>query len=375
MGRAMGILAAAIALAVPSWSPSAGAGVTDGFASDNVEFVKHIPFEAGTATGARLVGDHLYVTSYKSLSIYDISDPLEPVRVGFTPVLVYMQNEDVDTDGDILLFSDELPRDTLHVFDVEDPTTPVEVGSLPLAGDHTLTCVRDCEFAYGSDGAVVSLKDPSAPKLMGDWATDLPEQRGFGVHDVTEVRPGLVITSSDPVMVLNTKGDLRRPRVVALGTASLPGLFHSSDWPRAGKDRFLLLATEGGTTAGACDSTAGVFSVWETDGWRRQRTVSLVDSFRMSNGTHADGKALPGIGCSAHWFDARGDFHNGGFVVLAGYKQGTRFLEVDPDGSIAEVGYFLGHGADASAAYWVTDEVVYSIDLNRGIDILRFHAS
>ena len=37
-----------------------------------------------------------------------------------------------------------------------------------------------------------------------------------------------------------------------------------------------------------------------------------------------------------------------------------------------EVGYFLGHGADASAAYWVTADVVYSIDLDRGIDILRF---
>jgi hypothetical protein len=100
--------------------------------------------------------------------------------------------------------------------------------------------------------------------------------------------------------------------------------------------------------------------------------VSLVDSFTMSNGTHADGKGASGIGCSAHWFDAHPGFRDGGFVVLAGYKHGARFVEVAGDGSISEVGYFLGHGADASAAYWVTEEVVYSIDLNRGIDILRF---
>ena len=337
--------------------------------------MRHIPFEAVSATGARLVGDHLYLTSYKNLSIYDVSDPLEPVRVGFEPVPAYIQNEDVDTDGRTLLFSEELPTGALHVFDVEDPEAPTEVGSLSGAGDHTVSCILDCTYAYGSDGAVVSLADRTSPRPVGDWTIGLPDTQSFGIHDVTEVRRGLVVTSSDPVMVLDVRGDPANPRLLARGTGGLPGLYHSNQWPRNGRDRFLLVSSEGGVSLGPCDGTNGVFSVWETDGWRAQRTVSLVDSFRMSNGTHADGKAAPGLGCSAHWFDAHPAWRNGGLVAMAGYKHGTRFLEVAKDGSISEIGYFIGHGADVSAAYWVTPEIVYSIDLNRGIDILRVRVS
>ena len=31
-----------------------------------------------TATGANIRGDYLYLTSWKNISIYDISDPLNP---------------------------------------------------------------------------------------------------------------------------------------------------------------------------------------------------------------------------------------------------------------------------------------------------------
>lgn len=49
-----------------------------------------------------------------------------------------------------------------------------------------------------------------------------------------------------------------------------------------------------------------------------------------------------------------------------------RFVEVDPKGAITEVGYFLPAGGSTIASYWITDDIVYSIDLVRGIDILRF---
>ena len=59
----IGAAALVMSLAPASAGPSAG-----GLASDNVEHVQFVPFEVGTATGARVVGKYLYVTSWKSFS-------------------------------------------------------------------------------------------------------------------------------------------------------------------------------------------------------------------------------------------------------------------------------------------------------------------
>jgi hypothetical protein len=32
----------------------------------------------------------------------------------------------------------------------------------------------------------------------------------------------------------------------------------------------------------------------------------------------------------------------------------------------------MPHGGSTGASYWITDEIVYSVDYARGIDILRF---
>lgn len=348
------------------------AGPTDGFSSDNIEFVKQLPLEIGTAAAARVLDDRLYLTSYKSFSIYDVSEPLDPVQLSSVPLSIQASNEDVDTNGSILLISEEFPLDRLHVWDVEDPTNPAEIAILDGAGDHTMTCLLDCKIAYGADGTVVDLSDPSAPEIIGNWLVDLPKVRGFGVHDVTEVRPGIVLTSSDPMMMLGVRKDPVQPRLLATGFGSLPGIFHSNLWPRGGQDRFALLTTEGGTTAGICDDSAGMFSVWDMKGHRRTHTFRLAESFAMANGAHVDGKAAPGIGCSAHWFDVRPGFSTGGMVAMAGYAHGVRVLEVSATGEISEAGHFLGHGAETWVTLWVGPEVIYSIDFRRGLDILRY---
>ena len=65
-------------------------------------------------------------------------------------------------------------------------------------------------------------------------------------------------------------------------------------------------------------------------------------------------------------------FHNGGIIAAGFYDHGTRFLRVSDKGKVSEEGYFLPYRGDTSAAYWLTDEIVYSIDYERGIDILRY---
>ena len=54
----------------------------DWVSSDNVEYLGSIKEDFGLTTGARVIGDRLFVTSGKNISIYDISTPETPARLG-----------------------------------------------------------------------------------------------------------------------------------------------------------------------------------------------------------------------------------------------------------------------------------------------------
>ena len=92
------------------------------------------------------------------------------------------------------------------------------------------------------------------------------------------------------------------------------------------------------------------------------------------NGVYADGKPVAGaLGCSVHWFQEHPTFHDGGLVAISEYEDGVRFLQITKDGGIEEQGYFLSLGSSSSSPKWAgKDDVLYSIDYQRGIDILRW---
>jgi hypothetical protein len=97
----------------------------------------------------------------------------------------------------------------------------------------------------------------------------------------------------------------------------------------------------------------------------------LKDVYRVDGGAYVDGRPPANTGCG-HWFDTHPEWRNGGLVAMAWYEHGVRLLSVDGDGKIEEAGYFVPVDGATSAAYWVTDEIVYATDYNgRGIDILR----
>lgn len=353
-----------------------------GVMSPNVEHVMTVPLEQGTATGAHLVDDTFYVTSWRSLSIYDVSDPVDPVLLSSTPLGFQFENEDVSTNGEILLISEQAPVDRLHVWDVSDPADPEEVGTLVGAGTHTATCVLDCTWSYGSydflgpqgamtGGQLVDLRDPTAPVDAGHYNERLPAAQ---THDVMEVAPGLILTASQPIQFIDVRESRHRPQLLAVGTNDDKRM-HTARWPRQGKDKFILTTFETNATV-RCDETAGELATWDAKRWRQTGTFEPIDEYRVSSGAYLDGSpAVNQLGCSAHWFTEHPDFRNGGLVAAAFYEHGVRFLDIDRDGAIAEVGYFMGWGGSTSAAYWLDDEIVYSVDYTRGIDILRFDQS
>jgi hypothetical protein len=60
-------------------------------------------------------------------------------------------------------------------------------------------------------------------------------------------------------------------------------------------------------------------------------------------------------------------------MVASRFEHGVRFMDVSSKGKIEEVGYFMPWAGMSGAAYWITPRVVYSLDYNRGLDILKYN--
>lgn len=355
---------------------------TGGLASDNIEHIKHIPL-AQNGVGGRLIGDYFYMNDENKVMIFSVEDPLNPELLGFVPMPQEWQfsREDLDGNGKILVVPntasgvndgtapDGSATNAVYVIDVEDKTNPKIIGKVGGAGQHTTSCILDCKWAYGSGGNIIDLRDPAKPELREEtWGEGLEATSG---HDVEEIRNGIAITSTMPLQMLDVRKDPLHPKVLATGVTEDRRFIHGVKWPRKGKDDFLLVAGET-TFNGRCSATSGAFMTWDATKWKKTHTFTMLDEYRVVNGTYTDGNPPAQRNCTSHWFEAHPDFHNGGYVAAGFYDHGTRFFKVTKKGKIEEAGYFMAYAGQASAAYWITDEIVYTVDYNRGLDILRF---
>ncbi|HEX8001297.1 MAG TPA: hypothetical protein VF519_01225 [Mycobacteriales bacterium] len=370
--RLLAMLAFAVAAA---GLPAATAGpVTPGFASPNVEWVTNLPLNVDGA-GARIVGKHLYAADSRWLTIYDISNPETPVPMSVTPVpeVPYFAQEDLETNGRILVLGQGRdtgnPTDLLFVFDVTDKRLPKLLATYRGASSHTLSCVLDCKYLYNSNGQIVDLREPASPRVVGDWRKGIKFLES--AHDLTEVSPGLVVSSSNPVVLLDARKDPAHPKVLAKGTAADGRFVHANLWPNKGADRWLLVGGETGS-GGCASEEAGAFMTWDTRGWQRSKEFRMVDEYRPPDSLPTEGGYPISTYCT-HWFTTRPGYRDGGDVAMGWYEHGTRFLNVSRQGRISERGWFIPAGTTASAAYWVTKDLLYLIDYQRGLDIVRFH--
>ncbi len=385
----VGLLALAVSVSGLTASGSdniATAGPTaGGFASDGIQYVGFVPFDQSTSTGATIRDKFMYLTSWKNISTYDISNPESPVLLDQLQIGFKFENEDVAVSPDqtFILFSESLPGDFLRVYDVEDKSNIQEIAALPGAGDHTTSCILKCEYAYGSDGSITDLRDPANPKAIAldsepdNWHAKIGLTGGG--HDVTEVKDGFILVSplDGPPLYVDVR-DPANPKVVARGNDNLPRgergyLWHSGEWPRNGQDRWLLMQGEDNFNP-RCNEKNGPFATYDTKGWQTSKTFKLVDTFKVKNGRLDEGDPPANVlGCSAHWFEEQPGFNDGGNVVIAFYEHGTRILGVDSNtGKISMKEFFAPYGGSTSASYWVNEELIYAVDYTRGIDILRY---
>ena len=362
-------LALAVALMLPAQALAAET-------SPGVGLVGSIP-ERGVIS-ARAVGQHLYVSALTGVSIYDVSDPRAPVRVGRLE-LPNAQNEDVDVGSGVMLVSDDPVggRGILHVIDVRDPAAPRVLSTystrVPARFDfdsprrggigHTATCIQECRYAWlagSSDGIeVVDLRDPAHPRRAGRFRAR--EAAGLmGTHDVQVDGSGLAWVAggngtaaydvSDPVhpkLVRRTNRQGSRPPLNKL-------IHHNS----LRLSRGVVAITEEAFGRGC--RRAGRLQTWRIS---RRRTMRPLDTF----GVERDPSAR--LLCSAHYFDARE-----GLIAQGFYEQGVRLIDARRPRRLRQVGYYVNRpGLFWGALFAPTDptgSTVYALDHSRGIDVL-----
>ena len=227
--------------------------------------------------------------------------------------------------------------------------------------------------------------------------TEMAIEQGYDVrqvqsspHDVTEIAPGYVLTSSQPAVLMSLNpehgGAPDNPVVIASGNNEDLRFIHSSEWPRQGKDKFILIGGESvlgpvGNGGGPCTDEVAAFMTWDASkvidgkgGFLRGSTFSMIDEVRPYNGAYVDGGHPDDkFGCSVHWFNYHPTFRNGGEVAVSMYEHGTRIFNVSPEGKLTEVDYALPIAGAASAPYWAPDgKHFYTADYQRGMDIWRW---
>src|SRR4051794_15543045 len=274
---------AAVALLTPALASADQTGL-DWVSSDNVEYLGSIKQDIGLTTGAKVVGNRMFVTSGKNLTIYDVSKPEAPATMGTLKVNIAWENEEVPTNGKVLAvasdFYSAMPScasalavdGCVQFFDVRDPSNIREVGSIPVA-NHTAECVLDCQWFYGRAGTIIDARgilDGKAPTVVGNWISELKAQgvNSKSCHHMREIRPGVLLTACQPFSVITVNpGDAAgaspaHPKVLYTGASD--AFVHSARWPRAGHDDLVLIGGETNFT-GQCDGANGEFRTYSAD--------------------------------------------------------------------------------------------------------------
>lgn len=400
----------------------AGPGV---FISENVEYLGTIPIDSPGVGGKVVkVGDQtrFFVTGVKGISIYDVTDPELPVPLGTYPFL-HAQNEDVEVseDGKRLVIAADgsilvpiAPQSIgVHVFDVSDPLNIKLLGSIGNS-EHTATCADpNCEWIYGRTGNIYDARNPASMQVVGNWqvhTVDGEEKDIVGQsHALIRDETGLILTDTTPRLVLDPRPTEQRPAEVSYvdpllltkgdvkreldGNGASTRLQHNSvrpratEWqPRAPQSEILtpeeaaedaklrpgeLLIGNSESNLNSQCSNAGGLSTWSMRDFEKGTAMDHLAAFKPLNGTWSDGKpGVNALGCSGHWFTVTNDY----YVAAGWYEHGIHFFQVDPtNGAIKEVGFFQPVATEASAAHWVDDEYVYTVDYARGVDILKFN--
>jgi hypothetical protein len=299
----------------------------------------------------------------------------------------------------------------LVIYDVSKAEAPKVVKVVPQAGDHTHSCIYDCQYFIGSSGTIVDARDPANASVVrytedqpndpdgerqkGDkikW-TDALGALDQGCHHQNEIRPGIVAAACQPMHVVSMNaedgGSVTNPKVLAKYRHE-PGPKEDPPYYSSGVVTDPREQTGASSTASGGPTAVATSSRWprrdelqrpllgpgrRVHGLRHHHALAagLVhtrptrSSLRTATTSTARAAARPRSGLLGALVRGAPDVKNGGIVALAEYEQGTRILQVTPEGRIRQLGFALPLAGSVSAPHWGPDgRTIYNIDYTRG---------
>lgn len=406
----------------------AGASTASPQQSSTLEHLGVHPGQTGIS-GCFLQTAPLFVTSgLNSLQVWDVSKPESPALKGVLPNVLF-ENEAMTCGErktkagtqrfalvgvDLVNVAPGEPQHTnigggeVLVVDVTNPAAPTIRSRVEgTTSTHTVACVQpvDCTYAYSAGDrvpgfSVFDLRNLDAPKEVDSSSTKAGVQpfpsptaghkwnfdaAGIGTH-----------TGWGGASMWDTSRPARPRLITTTGLAGQGGdpkyagwndfILHNSFRPNANAFRPMaapsvsngnvLLVTEEDYEETDC-AKAGSFQTWwvkKLDGTKN--AIVPLDKVELADlGTFP----LPHGGfCSSHWFD----FRPGGLVAVGFYGGGTQVLDIRNAKDIKSYGHSVWGGSEVWDAMWVPvykdgkqtagrTNIVYSIDLVRGLDVYR----
>jgi hypothetical protein len=384
---------------------------TDLLVSDNISIHGTLPEPA--AIGARFRDGLMYLTTLGGLSIYDVSNPATPTKLGGLP-LPHFENEDVDLGDDILLISNDAAesRGVLYVIDISEPTAPEviaihDMGSSPVgpivdAADffeqvpyqgnpgHTASCILECAFAWVTEAGgmrLIDLRQPATPVNLGNFGS--PAAGSLGItHDVQMDENGIAWISgyggvagyqipadyADAVAAATAPGGLgldeyHKTLLVAKTDASghsrygdTFGLDDGSTYndfilhnSRRLADSDVVYVTEEDYSRPGCRG-AGSFETWNLpmkDEVQEDGTIKrVITGEPMTPIDKWETELLQGTAQPAAMCSAHYFDIKQNVVAQAWYEQGLRLLDVSDPANIRQIGYFIPPNGESWAAYF-----------------------
>ena len=324
----------------------------------------------GTIGGAVVHDGYLYMSTPDRLTIYSLEDPAAPQQqgVGVSPRLIH--GELLSTNGELLLLNEQAVITensaglrTVDIWDVEDKSNPKLVGSVRGTPDEHVSCILDCTWAYGSEGSILDLRDPTRPKLRGEDWMDLAGAgaRRRDLHRVDEYRPGFITSAPrGRAPAIYDVRDPLRPRLVARARYKQHGFtgFLFSDVPGAGRGRYLFSSIEYPGEGDCDDPSDGGVVAFDM----KKRGMPQVSRFTTDNRD-----------CVGFYFSFHPDFERTGLIVLPQRIFGVRVVRFQP-GNMSEMAAFAPAITDMWLSFWVDRDFVYALSITGEIYILRYVA-
>jgi hypothetical protein len=391
----------AAAQAPPQPHPLSGEG-------SNFEIVANVPMvgnsDAPAASDLELHGDHAFVGSYgEGMVVVDISNPLQPKRVGVFDCPGGQNDIQLSPDGKIAVMAIDTTSNECHpgdegtvIIDVSDPAKPREIAYIDEAelpdGAHNNTL--DWPYLYVDQYTtsysrleIFDLSTPSVPRKTAELSFNGEDS----VHDLSvDHRPdgktfayAASMSFTDVIDVTDPSKPILRERV------SDPHVTISHQ-AEANFDRTLLLVTDeyngGAAFTGACGGSpaARVPFPGGVPGVGDPQNVGALHIYRLDkSGTIADAGGLdkagtyniayqpneePSAGCTIHVF---WQAPNENRMVAAWYGRGARVIDYSDPTKPKELGHFIPTQSDMWAAK-PHRGFIYTGDILRGMDVLRY---